>query len=92
MEDLIKGMSGTGIISTRNWLYTGVDQYKAFWSNKWRLITDKQLISGGLRSNDRWGVVALCGDEVVLVIPGCEVLGFMSCLIKPITTAVCILE
>lgn len=88
MENLIGRMNGTGIITIRNWLYTGNDQYKAFWSKNWRLITDKQLITGGLRSNDRWGLVAFVDDTIVILIPGCEVLGFVSVSECPATDAV----
>lgn len=88
-ENLINSMDGTGILTLRNWVYAGADQYKAFWSRNWRLITDKQLVTGGLRSNDRWGMVALVDDTVVIVIPGCEVLGFITHKECPATDSVC---
>lgn len=37
----------------------------------------------GIKSNDRWTLVALDGDNILAIIPGCEVVAYMVCKQPP---------
>ncbi len=74
-----------GVVTTRNWLTTpDGDQSRAFWCRQWLLQTDKEMDLVGLKSADRWALIALDGSKILCIIVGCEVVGFIACD-KPLT-------
>ena len=74
-----------GIITLRNWLYTSNgDQSRCVWCKRWLLHTDKDMDLVGIKSSDRWAMIALdANGEVLAVIPGCEVTGYAVCKEPP---------
>ena len=73
-----------GLVTTRNWIVTpNGDQHHSFWCDNWLLETDKELELVGLKTSDRWAMVALNGDKILAIIPGCEVLGYIPCAKPP---------
>lgn len=73
-----------GLVTTRNWLITpDGGQNHAFWCAEWLLKTDKDLDLAGFKSADRWVMIAMQGQEVLAIIPGCEVIGYMLCSLPP---------
>lgn len=70
----------SGLVSTRNWIRTpNGDQHNAFFCKEWLFQTDKDMDMVGVKTTDRWAMVALDGDKVLAIIPGCEVLSYMVC-------------
>ena len=69
-----------GIITTNEWLMMPNGcQYKHFWCDQWKIITDKQMPIEGFKSAEKWSLFACPkdkSDQAEVVIPGCRVAGW----------------
>ena len=78
-----------GVITTGNYiLASDGDQYRAFWCKEWLLVTDKEFPVPNFRSSERWEMMAMDGQKVLAVFPGCEVKGFVA-RDEPLKTSNC---
>lgn len=60
--------------------------YRHLYSPRWMIITDKQFPVDGFRSTEKWQIVAIIDDEIVCVIPGCQVKAYVKCKTPPMTS------
>lgn len=76
-----------GIVSVGNWLMMpDGDEYRYIWCPDWRLITDKEVPKNNFRSSEHWSLLGLNEKgEIIIVIPGCHVKGFIACKTAPKT-------
>lgn len=71
----------SGVISVNDWTMAHDGQeYRYFFCNRWRIVTDKETMIEGFRSSEKWQLHALSEDGVLLaVFPGCQVKAFVFC-------------
>lgn len=77
----------SGVVSVCEWtMGPGGDEYRYFWFSEWRIVTDEQIAKAvpGFRSHERWGMLAERDGEVLCVLPGCRVTGFVRCEEAPV--------
>lgn len=88
------GLPRAGLLSTRNWIRTpNGDQHHTFWCRRWLLHTDKDLDLAGIKTTDRWAMLAFdSADNVLAIIPGCEVIGYFPSNAPPPINAYCLGE
>jgi len=80
----LQDVSRAGVLNVRNWqLVPNGDQTRALWCRKWLLRTDKQLDLAGIKTSDRWAMLAMSGEKILAIIPGCEVCGYYACESPP---------
>ena len=79
-----------GVIQTRNWIHTpDGDQSNAFYCERWLIVTDKEADLAGIKSADKWAAVAYGMDgQILMIIPGCEVVGYVVAFEEPSSTAI----
>lgn len=84
LDQITAGMPG--IVTTKDWMYTTTgDMKKAFWSRKWFIVTDAQMPIENFKSTEKWTLIGVdTNNEIVMLIPGCMVAGFVSCKTPPV--------
>ena len=83
------GMSGTGVVTTRNWLMASDgERYLHFFCTHWEIITDKEVPIDNFHSRERWSLLAIADGKIVSMMPGCEVCGFISTDVCPEKTGI----
>jgi len=78
-----------GIVTLLNWtaMQDG-EEYRYVWCGNWRIQTDKQMPIEGFRSSEHWQLIAHHEDKPVMLIPGCQVVGFTICDEAPIVNRI----
>jgi hypothetical protein len=76
-----------GVVTTREWAMTASGRLGRFYfSREWRVVTDVEISSAigeRFHSSEKWSLLAICGEQIVAWIPGCQVLSFVACEEKP---------
>ncbi len=79
----------SGVVTAANWLM-GPDgeKYLYFFSRGWTILTDQtfgdKLGLDKFRSTEHWQLVVLSEQgSLLLMIPGCQVQGFLTCALPP---------
>jgi len=86
MREFKEFLNQPGLITLLNWIIMpDGDEYKYIWCSSWKIITDKQFPLDNFRSSEKWQLLGLRGKQVVCVIPGCQVAGWIMCKKPPIT-------
>ncbi len=67
------------IVTSAQWLLApDGNRYLYFYSRKWKVVTDKCMPINGFRSTEKWSLVAYDRqDNVLAIIPGCQVKGIL---------------
>ena len=69
-----------GVVTVAEWtMAPDGARYRHFWSDKWRVVPDKDMPVEGFKSSEKWTLFGLRGDRVVLAVPGCQVKGWYRC-------------
>jgi hypothetical protein len=83
----------SGIVTTSDWTCgPNGEQYRHFYSEKWRIVTDAQMPIEKFRSAEHWCLMAYDGPVVEMIIPGCRVNAWVRTEQPPDRQGVCILN
>ena len=67
-----------GIITVANWTMAPTGEtFLYFWAKCWVVITDKMMPIDSFKSSEKWTLMAIVDDKAVMLLPGCQVKGFM---------------
>lgn len=79
----------SGVVTAANWLMGSCDEkYLYFFSSDWTILTDQtfgeKFRLDKFRSTEHWQLVVLSArGSLLLMIPGCQVQGFLTCALPP---------
>lgn len=78
------GVVTSGVVTVNNWTMApnGV-RHTHFYCDHWEIITDAMMPVDKFRSAEHWQLAAVVGDDVLMLIPGCEVKGWLFCKAVP---------
>ncbi len=69
----------SGIVTSNYLLAPDGKRYMAFFCRKWRIITDEAVPIPKFHSKEKWSLFGYAGEEIKIMIPGCNVIGLIAC-------------
>ncbi len=76
----------SGIVTSNYLMAPDGKRYQTFFCQKWRIITDSAVPIKNFHSQAKWLLLGYVGDEIKIVIPGCQIIGFTACVKPPTET------
>lgn len=71
--------NASGVVTVSDWIAApNGEVYKQFWCACWDVVTDADFPTEKFRSSEKWQLFAITDGRVKMVIPGCQVRGWMS--------------
>jgi hypothetical protein len=76
---------GAGVVTLANWtMMADGSAYMHVWADKWHVVTNEGSGIKGLRTTDKYHLVAYSADgKAAVIIPGCQVKGYAACEKNP---------
>lgn len=85
----LENQNRAGIVTVNAWtMAADGNNYLYFWSDDWRIFTDKDMPIDGFRSTEHWQLLAFIGCECVALFPGCQVKAWIASTAPPQTNTI----
>jgi len=71
---MIDQKNSTGIVTLFNWtMMPNEEKYLYVWCKEWKVITDREVPVENFHSSEKWQLLGIVNEEIVCIIPGCQV-------------------